>query len=552
MLFKTLLMCLFVSSLYASHEDDLSQLSRGQFIKAHHLYTNFLIKMEHATLYPPFKESKYSYLNYFLESAISPSYAAAGSGGACLFAGWVSKKKSNGRCSLPWHSRDYARSLGVNDYGAKCGAEHLMRCNPTLFGPGPNKDETKKLKIKDGSGFGDNHNTGAGICLDIKSSYKGLTARCAQASKDLAKLRGKNWLKEMSEDEFQKFYDEKFKPLQIQVRAFCKNNPNAYNDGTCENLLESLDAIKKEDQLLDAVAEVAQAQKQLEKKVSPAKKDCVTKVDTKEKKVEKSAFQGFLARVVKAITPNRIVGTASDKEGRINRPRLDPVASEVVEESKIGPTKTPARVVEEVKDKPTNNKNNGGAQLKLTSNNPAKATEVTSTSPKTTISAEAVAAGPAPVSTTSEDSKKPVPKPEGRPFDISACWSLGKESSGKGSITTGSAKSLYDALETFAAKAKACGDEIESIKVFASGTSSDPLPMGECPLIKIHPDYKADSSGKIHITFKSNFTGKKVLSWRHDSLRDYKTDDWLNGHRLIEGSQSISLMEQAKVHGICN
>lgn len=244
---------LLTASTYATNDSylfELSKIPRKDFIKVHKQYINFVIQEGRNTKYPSFIESKYSWWPNLFEAfpgLISSCYASTPK--LCLFGGWVSKRRFNGSCITPWKAKRFAKSQKVDSYGPKCGSSNLFRCNSTLFGPGPSKQQMKSLNLRHASGVGQNHNEKGGICVDTGGSYNEVTKKCVELSEKLDKHRGKSWLEEMNDKDFKKYYKSKFEPLKNTIDKFCNTTKSSESNKTCKGLKTKVKTILEKHKL---------------------------------------------------------------------------------------------------------------------------------------------------------------------------------------------------------------------------------------------------------------------------------------------------------------
>ncbi len=223
--------------------EDFSNMPREEFFEVHKSYFEFFTQQEKDTVYQEFIKSDYSNLlqelmQIFSNVILANSYAA--NSRSCLFGGWISFRR-NGRCKTPWNKsvRDDVSRSNTNSYTA-CGASHLFRCNPVIFGPGPDEAQMRTLDLDGGnSGVEWRHNPAGGICVNTGGTYRDLSKRCAEMSKKLDEARGKPWIKDLSDEDFKTFYDH-FTDYQNYVNDICKRKKT----DTCLALENNLRNIK--------------------------------------------------------------------------------------------------------------------------------------------------------------------------------------------------------------------------------------------------------------------------------------------------------------------
>ena len=223
--------------------EDFSNMPRAEFVEIHKSYFKFFTQQEKNTVYQQFIKSDYSnllqeFIQMFSSVLLANSYAD--NSGSCLFGGWISFRR-NGRCKTPWNKAikaQVARS-NTNSYVA-CGASHLFRCNPVIFGPGPDKSQINTMDLGGGNSGRDwRHNPAGGICVNTGGTYQDLSKKCAEMSEKLDKARGKSWITDLNDEEFKSFYDH-FKDYQNYVNDIC----NQKASGTCQALQNNLENIK--------------------------------------------------------------------------------------------------------------------------------------------------------------------------------------------------------------------------------------------------------------------------------------------------------------------
>lgn len=101
---------------------------------------------------------EYSYIKFLINSA----YAAESN--MCFFGGWPSRKVGK-YCQAPWKHRGDKEINEMDLYSKNitCGSNSKFRCNPVLFGSDAKSDK--------------------GICIDTGGTYKNLTDKCEEQSR---------------------------------------------------------------------------------------------------------------------------------------------------------------------------------------------------------------------------------------------------------------------------------------------------------------------------------------------------------------------------------
>lgn len=148
--------------------------------------------------------------------ALAPTFATAGE--RCFFGGWISVKTAQS-CQRPWttkNNKNFSEQFAGHLYESEvsCGANHLMRCNPLLFGASTEE---------------------GGKCLAMNPE-ESLTQRCFEASRSLAA----DHLKLLQEDEIAR---EKYSELLSEVMNHCAQNQETVE---CFQLSRQIDSTLKQ------------------------------------------------------------------------------------------------------------------------------------------------------------------------------------------------------------------------------------------------------------------------------------------------------------------
>jgi hypothetical protein len=147
----------------ALRSDEISQISYTRLQKIHIAYIEFFIEHEENLLKGkgPRAKKETTFNDYWRDLLIQSAYAFAPNGTICFFGGWPSRVL-NSSCQRPWTQKNDSKIQVLGSYHQACGANHLFRCNPVLFG-----------KNEDGQGF----------CINTQGSFNNLTERCERETR---------------------------------------------------------------------------------------------------------------------------------------------------------------------------------------------------------------------------------------------------------------------------------------------------------------------------------------------------------------------------------
>jgi uncharacterized membrane protein YphA (DoxX/SURF4 family) len=175
-----LLIAVFLFSIGSSasvlNSQDIRELNFNQLQKLRYSYIQFLYGVE--------KDYPDEVSSLFDSWGIMKS-AYANDGTLCFFGGWPSKYEGK-YCRAPWKRKDdqLVKQYGGYQPSSACGAPDEFRCNPTLFG----KPSGEKNGVQEVNGvqvnFSPAKNQDAGYCVKTNGTYKNLTQKCEQASRD--------------------------------------------------------------------------------------------------------------------------------------------------------------------------------------------------------------------------------------------------------------------------------------------------------------------------------------------------------------------------------